>query len=213
MWQYGGDATWGLSETQEVEYGDQGSPRKEGSWRLERGHQTQVQHLGLRSSSGALTLKRASPSAQGSSQRPHLPEEHTGSNSLRGRRSPQERGPFRSGVCGVREPGVASRPVLPSPGSLYLSRWEQLFYLLAISHFLRQLLITLLLIFLDYAVFWVLDLARHHLQGEMVARSERLNLPIPPQPPWPLAPASSPPSWGFVRAPHPALSSLLFTNL
>ncbi|XP_059531032.1 DC-STAMP domain-containing protein 2 [Myotis daubentonii] len=57
------------------------------------------------------------------------------------------------------------------PGSLYLSRWEQLFYLLAISQLLRQLLITLLLIFLDYAVFWVLDLARHHLQGEMVARS------------------------------------------
>ncbi|KAK1329146.1 hypothetical protein QTO34_011325 [Cnephaeus nilssonii] len=57
------------------------------------------------------------------------------------------------------------------PGSLYLSRWEQLFYLLAISHLFRQLLITLLLIFLDYAVFWVLDLAQHHLQGEMVARS------------------------------------------
>ncbi|CAK6439468.1 unnamed protein product [Pipistrellus nathusii] len=57
------------------------------------------------------------------------------------------------------------------PGSCYLSRWEQLFLLLAISHLLRHLLITLLLIFLDYAVFWVLDLARHHLQGEMVARS------------------------------------------
>lgn len=147
------------------------------------GHQAQVQHLGLRSSSRALALKRASPSAQGSSQRPHLPDEHTDSSPLEGRRPPQERGPSRSGVCGVRELGAAARPVLPSPGSLYLSRWEQLFYLLAISHLLRQLLITLLLIFLDYAVFWVLDLARHHLQGEMVARSERLNLPVPPSAP------------------------------
>lgn len=39
----------------------------------------------------------------------------------------------------------------------------------------------LLLVFLDYAVFWVLDLARHQLQGEIVARSERpLGQPPPP---------------------------------
>lgn len=40
----------------------------------------------------------------------------------------------------------------------------------------------LLLVFLDYAVFWVLDLARHQLQGEIVARSER-PLGQPPHPP------------------------------
>lgn len=121
--------------------------------------------------------------------------------------STQAPAPCRAGGPSRREapPGLQSagggaweppRPARPSAGSLYLSRWEQLFYLLAISHLFRQLLITLLLIFLDYAVFWVLDLARHHLQGEMVARSERPNLPVPPQPPRP-APASSPPSWGF----------------
>lgn len=48
----------------------------------------------------------------------------------------------------------------------------------------------LLLVFLDYAVFWVLDLARHQLQGEIVARSERLHRPPAP---W-ASPASSPPS-------------------
>ncbi|EFB25783.1 hypothetical protein PANDA_011519, partial [Ailuropoda melanoleuca] len=57
------------------------------------------------------------------------------------------------------------------PGSLYLSRWEQIFYVLAISDLVRHLLLALLLVFLDYAVFWVLDLARYQLQGEMVARS------------------------------------------
>lgn len=36
----------------------------------------------------------------------------------------------------------------------------------------RHLLLVFLLVFLDYAVFWVLDLARYHLQGEIVARSE-----------------------------------------
>jgi hypothetical protein len=40
----------------------------------------------------------------------------------------------------------------------------------------RHLLLVFLLVFLDYAVFWVLDLARYQLQGEIVARSECLHL-------------------------------------
>ncbi|XP_007946807.2 DC-STAMP domain-containing protein 2 [Orycteropus afer afer] len=57
------------------------------------------------------------------------------------------------------------------PGSLHLSQWERIFYILSIFSLIRHLLLVLLLVFLDYAIFWVLDLARHHLQGEIVARS------------------------------------------
>lgn len=75
------------------------------------------------------------------------------------------------------------------PGSVFLSRWEQIFYTLAIFSLARHLLLVLVLVFLDYAVFWVLDLARYQLQGDIVARSECLKLLQ--QPPWP---ASSPSS-------------------
>lgn len=66
---------------------------------------------------------------------------------------------------------------------------------MATFNLIRHLLLVLLLVFLDYAVFWVLDLARHQLQGEIVARSEHLHLPQPAQlqPPR-SAPASSPSS-------------------
>ncbi|XP_055978778.1 DC-STAMP domain-containing protein 2 [Sorex fumeus] len=57
------------------------------------------------------------------------------------------------------------------PGSIILSRWEQLLYLLSMLRLIRHIFLVLLLVFLDYAVFWVLDLARYHLQGEIVARS------------------------------------------
>ncbi|XP_044122402.1 DC-STAMP domain-containing protein 2 isoform X1 [Neovison vison] len=57
------------------------------------------------------------------------------------------------------------------PGSVFLSSWEQIFYTLAILSLARHLLLVLALVFLDYAVFWVLDLARYQLQGEIVARS------------------------------------------
>uniref|UniRef100_A0A8C2Y097 Dendritic cell-specific transmembrane protein-like domain-containing protein n=1 Tax=Capra hircus TaxID=9925 RepID=A0A8C2Y097_CAPHI len=70
------------------------------------------------------------------------------------------------------------------PGSIFLSRWEQIFCILAIFHLAQHLLLVLFLVFLDYAVFWVLDLARYHLQGEIVARREDL-LPLqcPSEPP------------------------------
>ncbi|XP_040855301.1 DC-STAMP domain-containing protein 2 [Ochotona curzoniae] len=57
------------------------------------------------------------------------------------------------------------------PGSIILTRWEQVFYILEIFNLMRHLLLVMLLVFLDYAVFWVLDLARYQLQGEIVARS------------------------------------------
>ncbi|XP_007178526.2 DC-STAMP domain-containing protein 2 [Balaenoptera acutorostrata] len=57
------------------------------------------------------------------------------------------------------------------PGSIFLSQWEQMFYILATFHLIRHLLLVFLLVFLDYAIFWVLDLARYQLQGEIVARS------------------------------------------
>uniref|UniRef100_A0A8C6RA48 DC-STAMP domain containing 2 n=1 Tax=Nannospalax galili TaxID=1026970 RepID=A0A8C6RA48_NANGA len=57
------------------------------------------------------------------------------------------------------------------PGSIFLSRREQIFYILETFALVRHLLLMMLLVFLDYAVFWVLDLAQYHLQGEIVARS------------------------------------------
>ncbi|XP_007108957.2 DC-STAMP domain-containing protein 2 [Physeter macrocephalus] len=57
------------------------------------------------------------------------------------------------------------------PGSIFLSQWEQIFYILATFHLIRHLLLVFFLVFLDYAIFWVLDLARYQLQGEIVARS------------------------------------------
>ncbi|XP_004693697.2 PREDICTED: DC-STAMP domain-containing protein 2 [Condylura cristata] len=56
-------------------------------------------------------------------------------------------------------------------GSIFLSQREQVFYILATFDLIRHFFLALLLVFLDYSVFWVLDLARHQLQGEIVARS------------------------------------------
>uniref|UniRef100_H0WU36 DC-STAMP domain containing 2 n=2 Tax=Otolemur garnettii TaxID=30611 RepID=H0WU36_OTOGA len=57
------------------------------------------------------------------------------------------------------------------PGSIFLSRWEQLVYVMETFNLIGHLFLVLLLVFLDYTVFWVLDLARYQLQGEIVARS------------------------------------------
>lgn len=105
----------------------------------------------------------------------------------------------------MRELGASSSPSLSHPGSIFLSQREQIFYILATFHLIRHLLLVLLLVFLDYAVFWVLDLARYQLQGEMVARSERLNLPALPLPP--LACSHKLPT--FLKVPM----SLLLTSL
>ncbi|KAM4861723.1 DC-STAMP domain-containing protein 2 [Thomomys bottae] len=57
------------------------------------------------------------------------------------------------------------------PSSIRMSRWEKTVYIMDMFHLLRHIILVTLLIFLDYAVFWVLDLARYQLQGEVVARS------------------------------------------
>ncbi|GAB1287744.1 DC-STAMP domain-containing 2 [Apodemus speciosus] len=57
------------------------------------------------------------------------------------------------------------------PGSIHLTRREQIFYIMEIVNLGRHLLLVLLLVFLDYGIFWILDLARYFLQGEVVARS------------------------------------------
>lgn len=144
-----------------------------------------------------LTLKSASHSAQGSSRLPHLPDEHR-APLVKDKRSLRERAsPLGSGVCWVRELRSILLTILPSPGSISLSRWEQIFSILAIFHLIRHLLLVLLLIFLDYAVFWVLDLARHQLQGEIVARSEQQKPPAQLSPLRPALASSPPsPSWG-----------------
>jgi hypothetical protein len=61
---------------------------------------------------------------------------------------------------------------------MFLSQREQMFYTLEIFNLTRHLLIMLLLVFLDYGVFWLLDLARYHLQGEIVARSKCPSHPV-----------------------------------
>lgn len=84
---------------------------------------------------------------------------------------------------------------LPTPtGSLFLSQWERIFYIMEFVNLIRHLLIVLFLVFLDYGVFWLLDLARYHLQGEIVARSECPTSPVSTHPMHSLHPGSF--SWG-----------------
>ncbi|XP_039766868.1 DC-STAMP domain-containing protein 2 isoform X1 [Ornithorhynchus anatinus] len=63
----------------------------------------------------------------------------------------------------------SSRYILP--GSPFLTRLERLRYTASLFNLFRHVLLVLLLVALDYAIFWLLDLARFHLQGEIVARS------------------------------------------
>ncbi|KAJ6656897.1 hypothetical protein lerEdw1_002898 [Lerista edwardsae] len=57
------------------------------------------------------------------------------------------------------------------PTSLVLPRKEQLRYALAIISIGRQIILVTLLILADYSVFWLFDLVRYHLHGEIVARA------------------------------------------
>ncbi|XP_042537431.1 DC-STAMP domain-containing protein 2 [Dipodomys spectabilis] len=57
------------------------------------------------------------------------------------------------------------------PNSIHLSRVERILCLLDMFNLIRHIILVIFLVFLDYAVFWVLDLARYQLQGEIVARS------------------------------------------
>ncbi|XP_044530982.1 DC-STAMP domain-containing protein 2 [Gracilinanus agilis] len=57
------------------------------------------------------------------------------------------------------------------PGSLRLSRMERLRYAFSTFTLIRHVLVVLVLVVLDYSIFWLLDLARYWLQGEIVARN------------------------------------------
>ncbi|KAJ7307337.1 hypothetical protein JRQ81_009347 [Phrynocephalus forsythii] len=57
------------------------------------------------------------------------------------------------------------------PASFTLPRKEQLRYALALISICRQLILVTLLIVADFSVFWLLDLVRYHLHGEIVARA------------------------------------------
>ncbi|XP_048214170.1 DC-STAMP domain-containing protein 2 [Perognathus longimembris pacificus] len=57
------------------------------------------------------------------------------------------------------------------PNSIRLSNWEKILYVVDMFSLIRHIILVVFLLFLDYAVFWVLDLARHQLQGDIVARS------------------------------------------
>nr|XP_056709480.1 DC-STAMP domain-containing protein 2 [Euleptes europaea] len=57
------------------------------------------------------------------------------------------------------------------PASLVLPRHERLRYALALYSIFRHLIIVVLLIVGDYSVFWLFDLVRYQLHGEIVARA------------------------------------------
>ncbi|XP_077178160.1 DC-STAMP domain-containing protein 2 [Paroedura picta] len=57
------------------------------------------------------------------------------------------------------------------PASFVLPRHERLRYALALSSIFRQLIIVVLMIVGDYSVFWLFDLVRYQLHGEIIARA------------------------------------------
>ena len=68
-----------------------------------------------------------------------------------------------------------------APGMPWLSQQERQRYGLELTGFLRYVLLGLSLVLADYSLFWLLDLVRHQMQGEIVARGEHWgSLPTPP---------------------------------
>ncbi|NXC22788.1 DCST2 protein, partial [Corythaeola cristata] len=57
------------------------------------------------------------------------------------------------------------------PAALWLSRQERRRYGLQLLGVLRHVLLGLSIILADYGLFWLLDLIRHQLQGEIIARA------------------------------------------
>ncbi|NXL66971.1 DCST2 protein, partial [Chordeiles acutipennis] len=57
-----------------------------------------------------------------------------------------------------------------APAGLWLSRQEQRRYGLRLVGVLRHMLLGFSIILTDYSLFWLLDLVRHQLRGEIVAR-------------------------------------------
>ncbi|XP_007436353.1 DC-STAMP domain-containing protein 2 [Python bivittatus] len=57
------------------------------------------------------------------------------------------------------------------PTSLVLPRREQIAYALSLISICRQFILVILLIVADFSVYWLFDLVRYHLVGEIVARA------------------------------------------
>ncbi|NWV27007.1 DCST2 protein, partial [Origma solitaria] len=57
------------------------------------------------------------------------------------------------------------------PGALWLSKTERRQYGLQLFRFLRHVLLGLSIILADYSIFWLLDLFRHQLSTEIIARA------------------------------------------
>ncbi|NXS34631.1 DCST2 protein, partial [Pomatostomus ruficeps] len=57
------------------------------------------------------------------------------------------------------------------PGALWLSKQERRQYGLQLFGFLRHMLLGLSIVLADYSIFWLLDLFRHQLSAEIVARA------------------------------------------
>ncbi|NWH40280.1 DCST2 protein, partial [Chloropsis hardwickii] len=57
------------------------------------------------------------------------------------------------------------------PGALWLSKRERRQYGVQLFRFLRHMLLGLSILLADYSIFWLLDLFRHQLSAEIVARA------------------------------------------
>lgn len=55
---------------------------------------------------------------------------------------------------------------------MVLPRKEQIAYALALARICRQFILVILLIVADFSVYWLFDLVRYHLVGEIVARGK-----------------------------------------
>ncbi|KAM6229383.1 DC-STAMP domain-containing protein 2 [Spheniscus humboldti] len=75
------------------------------------------------------------------------------------------------GEPGGSQHGTASRRSCARPAGLWLSRQEWHRYGLQLVGVLRHMLLGLSIILADYSLFWLLDLVRHQLRGEIVARA------------------------------------------
>ncbi|KAM6365309.1 DC-STAMP domain-containing protein 2 [Pluvialis apricaria] len=69
----------------------------------------------------------------------------------------------------ARECGRYVAPGLPS--GLWLSQQERRRYGLQLVGVLRHVLLGVSVVLADYSLFWLLDLIRHHMQGEIIARA------------------------------------------
>ncbi|KAM8921545.1 DC-STAMP domain-containing protein 2 [Pelodytes ibericus] len=57
------------------------------------------------------------------------------------------------------------------PGSFYLTKREKTGYTFDIINVFRNVLLVIFLVLVDYIIFWVLDMVRYLLQGDLVARA------------------------------------------